>query len=252
VKKGADVNKFDKNGYNPIMNCMLPVQSKSLVKEPDVNDKNQIVNFLIQNGASVNVKNDKGITPLLTLMQCGDIDVIKECLRNGGDLTIKNKIGMNGLHYASTRLNNILEFVLSVNSSVNLDTEDNSGKTAISHAIKVGKWDNVLSLLKKGANPNSNPVNKESALMKACFSCENDVVKLMIENGVNISFKNDKKETALMYACKSENKFAVELLIENGANVNTQNRYTKTPLDISVEKKNLHIAQILVSIAARI
>lgn len=244
IDKGADVDKFNNDGYNAIMSCML---------DGGEDATRDMIAKIISNGANVNVKNEKGNTPLMCLLKSGDAETINRILENGGDVSIKDKKGRNGLHLASVRTSKVLSRVIEscVKFKVNMNTEDRNGNTAMAYALG-SKWSNVRMILENGGNPNIKDLNGQTALMSACKTPDTAMVSLFLEKGALVNYKNDKKETALMIACEAGNIETVKLLVENGANVNTENRYLKTALMICVQENQLDIAQYLVDSGADI
>lgn len=85
INDGADVNKPDENGWTPLM---LAAYSGN----------KDIVKLLIDKGASINMKNTVGITPLLAATTFPAsrkyaVEVVKLLLENGADINSENNEG---------------------------------------------------------------------------------------------------------------------------------------------------------------
>merc|ERR1719383_215399 len=58
----------------------------------------------------------------------------------------------------------------------------------------------------------------------------NSITKLLLEKGADPNIQNSDGETALYLAARYSNKGMAKLLIEKGADINVQNSYGETPL----------------------
>ena len=87
-------------------------------------------------------------------------------------------------------------------------------------------------------------INKSTALMKAAFHGEADVVTLLLDRGADVNLQTDHGDTALYYAIVySDDLRVVKILLERGANVHARNIYGETPL-ISVARGDGRVRQI--------
>lgn len=70
-----------------------------------VNKKNTaMVNFLLEKGASPDVRSDKGNTPLHTAVYEEDLDMVKSLLEKGASPNMQNSKGNTPLHWAMRKL----------------------------------------------------------------------------------------------------------------------------------------------------
>jgi ankyrin repeat protein len=58
---------------------------------------NEMVAFLLNNGADPNISNRYGVTPFMLAVQRGSIDIANSLLANGADLNARNKDGATAL-----------------------------------------------------------------------------------------------------------------------------------------------------------
>ena len=106
-----------------------------------------IVKFLIEKGADLNIVGGDGGTPINWAVNHDNVDMIKFLINHGAKLNIKNQWGMTELHTAVWRGNiNVVEFLLGHGSDPNIKT--NEGWTAMHYAYRSGH-DNIIELLKK-------------------------------------------------------------------------------------------------------
>ena len=80
LRKGADINAKDKDGYTILIRATQ-------------NIKINIVHFLLRKGADVNAKNTIGNTPLHIAGFLGNAEIIQLLLAYGADSNVKNKAG---------------------------------------------------------------------------------------------------------------------------------------------------------------
>jgi ankyrin repeat protein/SAM-dependent methyltransferase len=80
----------------------------------------------------------------------------------------------------------------------------------------------LLTLLKKGADPDLFNQNGETALHLAIFA-EPRVMEALIEAGADVNAKAEGKPSVLTCAIAAKNQSAVKMLIKNGAKISKQN-----------------------------
>lgn len=77
-----------------------------------------IVSGLVKFGADINSKNSSGSTPLITLCREGDIEAAGILIENGADMTIKDDRGKRALDYLKNK-KDILEIVANISMKEN-------------------------------------------------------------------------------------------------------------------------------------
>jgi len=86
--------------------------------------------------------------------------------------------------------------------------------------ITVGKAEDIVFLLKEGANPNAQDKMKWSALALASERTDMDtmpIVKVLVGAGANVNYDDGKGNTPLIIAIKGDNSELVRYLISKGA-----------------------------------
>jgi len=91
----------------------------------------------------------------------------------------------------------------------------------------------------------ANELNK--SLYEAADDGDFDQVKSLIAKGADVNAQDDKGVTALQYAVRGDHKDVVEFLIANGADVNSKDKYSYTPLYYAIWYKNKEIVKLLVA-----
>ncbi len=107
------------------------------------------VKDLLEKGADVEVKDEKGWTPLMWACAKGHADVARLMIENGADIEAKSE----------------------------------DGSTALMFACWKGHADVARLMIEKGADVKAKGVKGVTALMWACVNGHADVARLMIEKG---------------------------------------------------------------------
>mmetsp|Transcript_22552 Transcript_22552/g.28798 ORF Transcript_22552/g.28798 Transcript_22552/m.28798 type:complete len:969 (-) Transcript_22552:18-2924(-) len=142
-------NEQDHNGWTPL-HCAASAE-----------DKIPVCKVLIEAGASVNIANNDGNTPLHYLARCSvsnedmkqvQLEILQLMILNGGDVNAVNDLGETPLH-ASCFLGdvNIATVLLEAYADPNSITKE--GESALHYAVQARHPDLVELLLEYGANP---------------------------------------------------------------------------------------------------
>jgi ankyrin repeat protein len=172
----------------------------------------------IQEGADVNVKDEKGLSPLLRLTES---EKISENLIETFSLLIKLGANVNSL-------NRNFENALLLWCK-NRKQHQNKSFLAIINLFVVKRID-----------INWKDEDENNALIVLCSFYKNenliDIIRLLIKNGIDVNCKNRHGSNALTILCifyKNENVIdIIRLLIKNGIDINCKNRYGDNALTI--------------------
>ena len=110
--------------------------------------------YLVQKGANVNMRDDRGTTPLQLATSLGWLDGVQFLVANHADLDESDDAGetplISAVHRGDTRLMRIL-----LEGGADPDRADNSGRSARDYAKLSGKDGQVLSTIENYAKPRS-------------------------------------------------------------------------------------------------
>jgi len=116
--------------------------------------KEQCVNYLIDNGADIRAKDKKGITILTHAARTGNLNVVKNLVGNGANVHVKSPRGVTALYAAAINgHNDIVEFLIS--RGADIDVKLNDGETPLMAAVWSGQVETVALLIHKGADVNA-------------------------------------------------------------------------------------------------
>lgn len=99
LKKGANVNVKDKDGYTPLHNTADSFLKGFPRKRTEV-DRNRIAALLLTYGANVNATTNIGDTPLHRAALTNNVGLVQLLLANGANPNIQQSQGMTSLHFA--------------------------------------------------------------------------------------------------------------------------------------------------------
>ncbi|NLJ76136.1 MAG: hypothetical protein GX325_02615 [Peptococcaceae bacterium] len=183
VEGGADVNAGDEQGLTPLMAAIYT-------------DSKEMTLYLLEKGAKIDVKNDKGWTALDLAKQKGNRQLIRILHRAGSfqnaDLIYAARIGDIGW----------LEEMIKGGGDVNACNE--SQETPLIWAAFYGHYKGARLLLDHGARVNDRSKGGWTALMAAVETGRKDVVELLLERGADVTAKTDQGDTALTLAQKND------------------------------------------------
>ena len=168
--------------------------------------------------ADINVRDQRGATPLMYAAAFGNAEQMKLLLDAGADVNAANAIKATALIWAEgdpakSRM------LIAHGADVNVRTQQ--GRTPLIVAAGYdGGPELVRLLLAKGANARA-PGDGDSALSKAAERGDVETMKLLIDAGADVNAASPfLGETPLMNAALSGDVAAVRLMLEKGAKVN--------------------------------
>ena len=189
-------------------------------------DKEEVLDYLNNKKADINVNFMDGITPLILSIIYERYEITKILIEKGANLNIKDKAGF----------------------------------TALVHAIQREKTDISKMLIKRKANVNTKITFKTDGLYlkdftPLTFNVDKEVAELLIEAGANVntrlSIKDDSRNieleniTPLMWVIFDYNTELAELLIEAGADLNAKDKDGNTALYYAFTRNNGKITKLI-------
>ncbi|KAF1813484.1 hypothetical protein P152DRAFT_394880 [Eremomyces bilateralis CBS 781.70] len=167
-----------------------------------INNRLPLCHFLLQAGASVNVKGGEAdATPAHWAAKKCAYYVVNLLLEHGADPLLTDDQGFNLLHWAALD-GNVFQLLLLLHQDIPIDIQDSQGHTSLMWAAYKG--------------------------FPAC-------VGLLLRWGANIFARDDQGFTALHWALVSRSSLAVQKLLEYGADRFAENNDGKTPAVVAKE-----------------
>ncbi len=114
-------------------------------------EKQDVVEFLIEVGANINERDERGTTPLMLAARIGGSETIKFLLEKGANLNVKDNFGENCL-WVALNAGRIDTFTTLVNANADVELRNRDGHTLLASAIDRMHPELVECLLDAGAN----------------------------------------------------------------------------------------------------
>jgi ankyrin repeat protein len=213
------------------------------------NDNLDAVNFLIDNGANVNITYNMW-TPLHFAAFHGCHEIALLLIKKGLDINAAGPRGWTPLILASNLGH--CEFVKLLLSYKHLKIEETNdhGFTAILLAIEKGYTDIVKLLINRA---NVFKCSKPVSLLDTAASQGNlEITTLLLKKGKSINNFNDKGVNALHSAIHGRYFKIVNLLLDWGVNINGPDTYFFSPLHRAVSNEDVKAIDLLLKRGANI
>jgi ankyrin repeat protein len=191
-----------------------------------------MINFLLDNGAKFDATNNYGHTTLMYAILHDKIDQVKLLISKGADVTKKSSEDQTTLMYAIHSSNNIdivellLDKITDETQRIEFINQVGTYYSALMYAVTYNDFDMVKLLLENGANPNIISKYGNTALNSAImFSNEkyyyynkekyniathemtNQIVTLLLNYGADPNLKDNDRKTALIHAVEYPTKY---------------------------------------------
>ena len=245
VEKGADVNAKTHSEYSSVVTPLLLSLDYEHI-EFRYDENSFVAEYLINNGADINVKNNHGETPLMYASKLHNIKVVELLIQKGADINAFNNYGNTALIYG---VNNLETVKLLVENGADVNFYK-GGSTALISACEYSHERNIdviKYLVSKKANINAQDNEGDTALNKTLDTSDEgsidildfEIANFLIEQGADVNIKNKREYTPLIYLGMGEGNFnnksfqeyrikLAEVLLEKGADINAKdyNGYT--------------------------
>ncbi len=227
---------------------MIPGDNNELFAAVRSGDANLVAD-LINEGADIHAKDNKGFTSLHEAAKHGHLDIVEKLIEKGADIHAKTNRGYTPLYLAA--LNGNLQVVRKlIEKGADINAKNHGLTPLIAAAIGVGfhgKLQVLEELIEKGADVNIIANHGYTLLHLAARHGYLSIVEKLIEKGADINAKNNEGGTPLHLAIEGGYLSTVEKLIEKGADINTKNNYGDTPLHLAAISGHSEVAEFLIS-----
>ncbi|XP_038056878.1 transient receptor potential cation channel subfamily A member 1-like isoform X2 [Patiria miniata] len=186
-------------------------------------DHVDVVDFLIAQGADMDVVDKHGCSPLLRAVSRGSFRSVSLLNEHGADCSLRDCQNRNVLHLAVLSGKNITTYGLTCtksNMQVLLNDMDNRGCTPIHYATRDGNIKSLQRLIELGATVNLKDCQKQSPLHFAAKYGRFNSCKRLLDSSIGPNIINDidgKGMTALHIAALNGHAKVIQLLLLRGA-----------------------------------
>jgi ankyrin repeat protein len=178
-------------------------------------NRRSLVQYLIDQGVSVNGRNQFNGTPLFDAVFDNHFICATILLENGAEVNINDVDGETPLSLAISHENGESAHLL-IDYGANVNSVDIGQQTPLFSA-SASTPSNIDLLLTYEANINAIDLDGNTALFKAIKDEFTDNAIHLIRRGANINHKNNIGLTPLVYAVRNKDVACVEMLLNQGA-----------------------------------
>ncbi|XP_071041583.1 alpha-latrotoxin-Lt1a-like [Parasteatoda tepidariorum] len=278
LARGADFNKLNSENQRPVdlavfLGHLESAQIFFQKKIMDINEKIHgdstllnlaaecghldIVKFLINGGADLNVIGSFGSKPIHTAAQMGHLHIVKYFIQCDEKLlTDRGCSNMSLLHYASAEGHiEVVKYLIEKGIDVNDECDD--GFRSIHFAIKFDHEEVIKVLLNYGAfydcirlyQIENKDIKGIFLMTKELFHsviCNNiSKVISLVDEGACINAKDSTDNTVLHYAARKGHAEIILILVKNNANPNILGEKNATPLHYASVYGRIEVVIIL-------
>lgn len=233
IEKGMDPN-FKTVSTDPVL--------LSAIKERQW----ELVNYLLDHGANVNIRDKYGLTSLHYLISQGEFDKVYDLILNrNADITAEDGLSDTPLAYAVTIGNLELAKWLVQHEAVSSNSfEQFQLIRVLRQAIDYGHFDFLQWLIEK-KQIDINSVNEYGLTMLhfAAAGGKLKIVQWLLEQGANINCVTNDNVTPLHFAAKNNKIEIVQYLVNNGATIDIKDKNGKTPRESTKDEKIIKILE---------
>ena len=239
--KKIEIDIKDNRGCSAIIKGIFNMEDKTY--------QIKICELLLKNGASLEMVNTSGYTPLCRASYLGYLEIVKLLLKFERVHNFKNhltNIKSTPLIEASSSYKNNIEIIKLLLKSKNpgIYHKDEYGYCAFLYACRNGDI-NKMKLLLRGKNINSVNNYNNNALLLSLKSCNRIAVRFILGKEVDINRVDTSGFTALNLVCKLGYVEELILLIKKGVDINYINSNGYTGFMFACKYGKLDIVKIL-------
>ena len=202
---------------------LLSKEKKNYIKTSDILfyaariGNTDICKILINNSTNVNVKNNRGDTPLHYAICCQSADMCRFFIDARADVNVRNNSGFMPLHSAARYQGaGVCKMLIDAGAEVNV--ESFGGSIPLHYAVRYQGVSTCEVLIDAGADVDFENNGGSTPLHCAAYGDKVDVVKLLIDKGANPFFRNDKGETVFKAAMNHGSHSVVQFLEQMNIN----------------------------------
>jgi len=178
LSKGADKNERDREGNCPLVWIIANDGAEELMEA------------LVDHGASVNMQNFVGESPLYLAVQRNLSDKVSYLLENGADVAVRNLDGATPLHAAAAAgADEIISLLVKWGAHVN--AVDDEGDSPFHWAVRESQGNTACLLGQLGADPNLKNEDDESPLDLAVCLGELVLARHLVQNKPSTNNNNN-------------------------------------------------------------
>merc|ERR1719158_1673163 len=205
-----------------------------------------IVRALIFRGVDINsVEESYQQTAIMFAAENGRTQVVQMLIENNASVDMRDSNQWSAMIFASFNGHTQVAQML-IKNSAGVDARDSCQRTALIYASRKGHTQVVQMLIENSASVDASDIHQETALIVACYDGRTQIAQVLIENSASVDAMDRYQRTALMRASPGGHTQIVQMLIENNASVNMRDSSIRTALISASSNGHTQIAQMLI------
>lgn len=233
MDRGASIDGKNQFGYTP------------LIAAVDTGDYKFVREILALN-PNLELKDNTGRTALMHSVQNNDDSITKLLLNAGANPQTQDLLATTPLVLSAKNSNNALVKEM-LKRGADVNAQDRLGRSALSWAVENGDYPVFNTIIAaKGVNPDL-PYNGEntSPLMGAAKKGDYKMTYDLLSKGADPNLQDTEQNTALFYAVKANHTRVATLLVEFGANPYIKSEDTPKLSSIARDNNNTKLAAVI-------
>ncbi|XP_061782623.1 poly [ADP-ribose] polymerase tankyrase-1-like [Nerophis lumbriciformis] len=229
--------------------------------------RKDVVDLLLQNGASIHARDDGGLIPLHNACSFGHSEVVSLLLCQGAEPNARDNWNYTPLHEAAIK-GKIDVCIVLMQHEADPNIRNTDGKSALdlaepsAKAVLTGEYkkDELLEAARSGneeklmalltplnVNCHASDGRKSTPLHLAAGYNRVRIVQLLLQHGADVHAKDKGGLVPLHNACSYGHYEVTELLLKHGACVNAMDLWQFTPLHEAASKNRVEVCSLLLS-----
>ena len=204
---------------------------------------NDIVHFLLDKEPDSNIQRHLLLKPALS---SGNNEIAQLLLENGVDPNTEDKYGT--ALKAAAHTGNAKGVQLLIDWGVEINSKSESARSAFTAAVSHTQIEIVKIFFKYGMDPNyATPYGITPLMLATQFDYKPELAMILIKNKADPNTQGLGGNTALMMATINDSKNVAQILLDNGADPNITNDDGETALTIAKNNGHKEIVQLIES-----
>jgi len=203
--------------------------------------QNDVVRFLVDKKVNIDARDSERETPLHKAAQWGHEKTVDLLLSYGAQVNVQDNRGKNPLHQAGNV--NIIDNLIKYGA--NIRDRDYQGRTALHAAASYNREEAVKELIKLGADISARDMQGKKASESVGSKSKGVQKAKQIKSYLN---KQELLSQQLHDAARDENIEGVKNALNSGASVNSSDRTGNTILHTAVQSGNIELVNYLLGV----
>ena len=211
------------------------------------------VKMLVEHGANMEAQDLSGNTALMLTIQHnlteGHLEIAKFLLENGADVHRKNQKGIPPLAKAASVSHDDATDVVQqlLDRGAAIDAQDNKGRTVFMHSFLEGTERTRKLLLDQGAALETKDMFGDTVLIVAAGYSTTNAVRWLLEQGASIEVRDNFGYSALTKTVRCGYEDTVKLLLDKGADIDAVDNEDKSIIDHAAMRERGEMLKLLMA-----